>query len=220
MDDADREVLSAENELAVAAATMRATEARGQTATVRAPFNGVVSERFHQPGDAVRPEESDPILRVIDPKQVQVSASVDVTDMTRFAEGTTGRVFAAGSSAPELVHVISRPSPDAGDTRVAVTLTFDAPTELQPGMQVGVEIDAEQRFNVPLVPRIAVLKDTAGNPYVMIAALTIAQRRPVVVGIAETELVEIRSGVKPGELVITQGHSSLRDGAPITVSPP
>jgi multidrug efflux pump subunit AcrA (membrane-fusion protein) len=101
-----------------------------------------------------------------------------------------------------------------------VTLMFDALTELKPGVEVGVELDAEQRSNVPLVPAIAVLKDPAGNPYVMVAVGTVAQRRPVVTGLTETEAIEIQSGVKPGELVITHGHSTLKDGAPITVTPP
>jgi multidrug efflux pump subunit AcrA (membrane-fusion protein) len=32
--------------------------------------------------------------------------------------------------------------------------------------------------------------------------------------------VEIRSGLKPGELIVTDGHSSLRDGARISVTTP
>ncbi len=51
-----------------------------------------------------------------------------------------------------------------------MTLAFDTPTELQPGTQVGIEIDAEQRSNVPLVPAIAVLKDDPAQPVVVVAA--------------------------------------------------
>ena len=51
-------------------------------------------------------------------------------------------------------------------------------------------------------------------------ATAVAQRRPVVIGLVDGENIEILSGLKPGELIITQGHSTLRDGTPISVSAP
>jgi multidrug efflux system membrane fusion protein len=230
MDDADREVALAEGELAAAKAAMSATEALGQNTIIRAPFNGVVAERLHDAGDLVRAGESDPILRLIDPKQVQVTATVAAADITRIAIGATGRAVAEGgplrgdavlrgSGLAELVRVVSRPEPEKGATTAAVMLAFDSPTELAPGTQVGVEIDAEQRSNVPLVPAFAVLKE-GGNPVVVVAAGSIAQRRPVIIGLTDAEHVEIRSGLKAGELIITQGHSSIRDGALISVTIP
>jgi multidrug efflux pump subunit AcrA (membrane-fusion protein) len=70
------------------------------------------------------------------------------------------------------------------------------------------------------VPGIAVLKDNPAQPVVVVATGNIAQRRPVVIGLVDAENIEILSGLKPGELIITQGHSSLRDGTPISVSAP
>jgi multidrug efflux pump subunit AcrA (membrane-fusion protein) len=69
------------------------------------------------------------------------------------------------------------------------------------------------------VPAVAVLKD-ANGPVVVVAAGTTAERRPVVVGLQDASQIEIRSGLKPGELVLTQGHTSLRDGTSISVSAP
>ena len=101
-----------------------------------------------------------------------------------------------------------------------VTLAFDTPTELRPGTQVGIEIDAEQRSNVPLVPAVAVIRDNPSQPIVVVAAGSVVQRRPVVIGLVDGENIEILSGLKPGELIITQGHSTLRDGTPVNVSAP
>jgi multidrug efflux pump subunit AcrA (membrane-fusion protein) len=64
------------------------------------------------------------------------------------------------------------------------------------------------------------LKDVDNNPVVVVAAGSIAQRRPVVTGLMDGQQIEIRSGLKAGELIITQGHSSLRDGTPISVTSP
>jgi RND family efflux transporter MFP subunit len=220
MDDADRDVAEAEAELGEARASQVLTEAKGRYTTIHAPFTGVVSARLHDPSDLVSPEENDPILRIIDPRQVQLVATVPVEALTRFTVGAAARAMAEGKPRPELLRVASRPAPEKGATTVAVNLAFESPTELAPGTQVGVEIDAEQRTNVPLVPAIAVLKDANANPYVMIAAGNVAARRPVAVGLVDTEHIEIRSGVRAGELIITLGHTDLRDGTPISVSPP
>ena len=208
-----------ETELSEARASQSATEAQGRTTTIVAPLNGVVTERLHNPGDVVGPGDNDAILRIIDPHQVQLIATVGLADVTRFAVGSSARAVAAGKATPDLLRVISRPDAERGATTVAVSLAFDSPTELAPGTQVGVEIDAEQRSNVALVPPIAVVRDSSNNAAVFVAIGDFAQRRPVETGLMDAEHVEIRSGLKPGEMVITQGLASLRDGSKITVGP-
>ena len=219
-EDADRDLVAAEAELAVAKAALGAVEAQSGSTIIRAPFDGTVTERLHDPGDTVRADESDPILRLIDPRQVQVSATLPVADASRFVVGATARTIAEGQTTPDLLRVATRPAPESGAKTVEVTLAFDTPTELTPGTQVGIEIDAEQRSNVPLVPAVAVVRDNPAEPTVVVAAGSVAQRRPVVIGLVDGENIEILSGLKPGELIITQGHSTLRDGTPISVSAP
>jgi RND family efflux transporter MFP subunit len=220
LDEANRELAAAEGELLIAKGALSAVEGQGRNTIIRAPFDGTVTERLHNPGDTVRAEDTDPILRLVDPRQVQVMATVPVADTARFVVGATARTIAEGQTQPDLLRVASRPVPEPGAKTVDITLAFDTPTELQPGTQVGIEIDAEQHSNVPLVPAIAVLKDNPAQPVVVVATGNIAQRRPVVIGLVDGENIEILSGLKPGELIITQGHSSLRDGTPISVSAP
>jgi RND family efflux transporter MFP subunit len=220
LDDSDRELAVAEGELAAAKAALSVVQAQGGNTTIRAPFDGTVTERLHNPGDNVRADENDPILRLIDPKQVQVMATLPVADTARFVLGATARATAEGRSQPDLLRVATRPAPESGAKTVDVTLAFDTPTELRPGTQVGIEIDAEQRSNVPLVPAVAVIRDNPAQPIVVVAAGSVVQRRPVVIGLVDGENIEILSGLKPGELIITQGHSTLRDGTPISVSAP
>ena len=232
LDDADRELTAAEAELAVATASLQAVQAQGGNTVIRGPFDGTVTERLHNPGDSVRADETDPILRLIDPRQVQVIATLPVADTARFVVGATARAVGGGTPPsgdavpgrggghPELMRVTTRPVPESGAKTVDVTFAFETPTELPPGTQVGIEIDAEQRSNVPLVPAIAVIRDNPAEPAVVVASGGVALRRPVVIGLVDAESIEILSGLKPGELIITQGHSTLRDGTPISVSAP
>src|SRR5437667_236081 len=73
------------------AAAQRVADAAGQHTTLRAPFSGVVAERLHNPGDLVGTSTADVIIRVIDPRQVDVLASVPVKDAGRFADGASAR---------------------------------------------------------------------------------------------------------------------------------
>ena len=231
LDEAGRAVATAEAEFELARAALNAVQAQGGNTIIRAPFNGTVTERLHNPGDNVRADDSDPILTLIDPKQVQVTATLQVADAARFVVGATARVVAEGPPSsdsvlrrgfdqPALARVATRPAPESGAKTVEVTLAFDTPTELKPGTQVGIEIDAEQRSNVPLVPAVAVIRDDPAKPIVAVAVGGVVQRRPVVIGLVDGENIEILSGLKPGELIITQGHSTLRDGTPVSVSAP
>jgi hypothetical protein len=140
-----------------------------------------------------------------------------VADAGRFADGSSARGVTTARPTPEALRVVSRAQPEGGATAVPVRLAFLEATGLTPGMELGVEIDAEQRSNVPLVPAIAVVKD-GGNTFVFVASGAQARKRQVVLGVEDAERVEIRSGVKAGELIVTQGQSNLRDGSAISIS--
>jgi RND family efflux transporter MFP subunit len=217
LDEADHEVADAEGDVTLYAAAQSAADAVGQRTTIRAPFDGVVAERLHNPGDLVGNSTTDVIIRVNDPRQVEVVASVPVADAGRFADGAFARGVTTTRPAPEPLRVVSRAGPEPGATAVPVRLAFLEPTALTPGIELGVEIDAEQRSNVPLVPAIAVVKD-GGVASVFVAAGPQARKRQVVLGVEDAERVEIRSGVKAGELIVTQGQSNLQDGSAISFS--
>jgi multidrug efflux pump subunit AcrA (membrane-fusion protein) len=82
---------------------------------------------------------------------------------------------------------------------------------------VDVEIDGQEHLGAVLIPVDAVIRDTTESA-VMIAAGSVAERRLVVTGIVDDDRVEIVSGIRPGELVITRGHIGLTDGAEISVA--
>jgi RND family efflux transporter MFP subunit len=217
MDSADREVHDAEVEVATYDEAQNAAAALGKLTTIRAPFDGIVSERLHEPGDLVGAATNDVIVRVIDPRQVQVAASVPVADAGRFPDGASARGVAVTRSVAEPLRVSSRTPPEPGATTVSVKLAFLEPTELAPGVELGIEIDAEQHSNVPLVPAVAVVKDGT-QASVFVVAGDIARKRHVEIGVEDSQRMEIRSGVKPGESIVVQGQSNLRDGSVITAS--
>ncbi len=117
------------------------------------------------------------------------------------------------------------------DTRInPATGTFEMRAEisntdrlLKPGQFVRVKLTGAVRNNALAVPQVAI-QDGAQGKFVYVAdkdkdGKDVAAVRPVTLGdwvaLDDANLWVIESGLKPGELVIVDGVSKLRPGAPI-----
>jgi RND family efflux transporter MFP subunit len=217
VEDSNRAVADAEAALTQARASLAASDALANRAIVRATFDGVIARRLHNPGDLVEPTVSDPVLRVVDPRRLEVVASVPVTDATRVEVGASARLVGVGTQGSVAdLKVASGPAEvEPGTAAVPVRLRFAGPADLPAGAPVQVDIGAEFHRNVVLVPAAAVVRE-GEETFVFVAAAGKAQRRAVQIGIAEETRVEIVSGVKAGEIVIVEGQVGLPDEAAIT----
>jgi cobalt-zinc-cadmium efflux system membrane fusion protein len=216
MEDADRELANAQAEVGRAEVARTAAESALARAVIRAPFNGIVVARLHNPGDLVQGTATDPVLRLVDPARLEVTATIRAADSARVQPGATARIAGAADTPPvRLLVALRAPSP-TGTSDVLVRLTFmDMPT-LAVDTPVEVDIDAEERSNVVLIPAAAVLGEGA-DAAVFVASGNRAERRSVTIGVADEARVEITSGLKRGELLITRGHAGLIDGTAVTV---
>jgi len=216
---ATREVADAEADLAGAQAQAVAAERVEARSVVRATFDGIVARRSHNPGDLVEAAASDAVLRVIDPRRLEVTAAVPITDAPRVRVGAIARLadVPAGSSDVAL-KVVSRPvAVEQGSVTVPVRLALTAPANYPSGTPVQVAIDAETHSGVVIVPTSAIVRE-GDETAVFIVVGDKAQRRVVMTGIEEGGQVEITSGLKAGESVIVGGQNGLPDGAKVTMS--
>ena len=219
MEDADRTLADAQAALAQARAARTAADVMAGRATVRSTLDGIVVARTHSSGDFVEAGSSEPLLRIVDPRRLQITASVPVADVARVGVGANARVVGSDPEHPELLKVVSRPAAvDAGTASVPVRMAFVRPSGLAVGTPVQVEIDAETHTAVILVRAAAVVHEGA-EAAVFVAEGDKAARKPVEIGLADGEFVEVRSGLKAGDLVIISGQLGLPDGAAIAVTP-
>lgn len=215
MEDADRDVAEAQAAIAQGQASLAAAQSAMSRATVRAPFSGVVIKRFHNPGDVVEAAAADPVLRLVDPGRLEVTASIPVGDVARIVMASAARVI--GTDGMRLT-VASRPmavNPATGSVPLRLTFVAPAPA-LAVGTPLQIAINAETRTGVVLVPTTAIVRE-GEEAAVMVAADGKAIRRVVVLGLAGADRTEVRSGLKAGELVITRGQAGLPDGAAIAL---
>jgi RND family efflux transporter MFP subunit len=219
VEDATKELADAEADLAAAQAAKAAAGAMAARSVVRATFDGIVAKRSHNPGDLIEATASDAVLRVVDPRRVEVVASVPIADALGITVGAPARIVDASASAGDSsLKVVAQPAAvQPGTATVAVRLGFAKPTRYPVGAPVQVGIETDTHKNVVLVPASAIVREGEETAVFAVENQT-AKRREVKTGIESGDRVEIVSGINTGEMVITSGQNGLPDGAKVTLA--
>lgn len=189
-------------------------------ATVRAPFDGVVSEREVQVGARVGPNTKvfslvslqDMVARVFVPGRYLPEVAVG-QDATLTSDFLPGREFAAW---------VKRISPviDPSSGTFKVTVGVRSPDrDVVPGLFVRASIVTEERPAALLVPKRAIVYE-GGDQFIFTVREGHATRLPFDAGFETADTIELRSGLAEGDAVIILGQTGLKDGAPVKVVNP
>jgi RND family efflux transporter MFP subunit len=186
---------------------------RGNT-EVRAPTDGVVSRRSARVGSiaigAFVAGGGDPMFRIISNGEIELDGEVPETRLAKVARGQTARVEAAGAGSVEgRVRLVS-PEVDKA-TRLGRVRIFLGD---RPGLRVGAfargSIETARAKGLA-VPQSAVLYGSDGATVQVVGEGKVETRR-LVTGLSAGGLVEVRSGLAEGELVVAKAGTFLRDG--------
>jgi membrane fusion protein (multidrug efflux system) len=210
---------STDSILAEATNQLEITKIEAGRGVVRAHFPGRVVRVFHVEGDPVSGDQTDPVIRIVDPTRVQVSVQLPVAQLARIVPGQSATVRAFDVAEPFAAMVATKPATtDPNAPTGEVRLTFDRPSTLALDAPVSVEILLEQRPNVMVVPTDAVVRDNDAVFVVVAGDDQRAHRRDVRTGIATRIITEIAAGLAPGERVIVGGLGDVTEGARISFS--
>jgi membrane fusion protein (multidrug efflux system) len=149
-------------------------------------------------------------------------ADVDLVgpDLARAREGLPARVRHhawEGRTFPgDVVRLAPSLDPATRTLRAEVSVANDDGA-LKPGMFVEVTMIAERREDVPVAPRDAVT-ERGGRKVVFVVKGQRVSRREVVLGLGDDEIIEIRSGLEPGERIVVRGLETLSDNTRVRVS--
>ncbi len=220
-EQAESAVEGARAQLADAQARLVAAEQQVNKARVRAPFEGVVSERQVSVGDIVAPGA--PLFTVIDPARLQFEASVPAAQVGLVRPGARVDFTVTGFEQVflgEIERVNPAVDPATGQVRVYVDVRNDD-GRLISGLYAHGRVAAESATG-PAAPASAV-DDTSKPPTVMRVAGGKVERVPVEVALRDdvTGAVAFRSGVKAGDvLVLGSARATLSEGTPVHVAQP
>lgn len=219
LDDAQRELTEAEAAVRQADAAREAADLLAARTVIRARFDGVIARRWHNPGDNVDASASDPVLRVIDPTRLEVTALVPASQLGLIIPGHAAKIFNPTDGSEIAGSVITRPASvddmaAAGEVRIA--LGPGAPA-LTVGMPVQAEVTGDSQNNVLVVPSLAIFHEGDQVFVVVAGADGKAHHKNVSTGIVTRDKTQITSGLVAGDLVILSGPEPVPDGAAISV---
>ncbi len=222
------ELRIAEAQLAAAKAKAASAKAQLDYARITSPIDGVVTDRPYYAGETVPSGSS--ILTVMDISQIVARAHIAQAQASLLKTGDAAEISAAGlaTSLKGRVTLVS-PALDPNSTTVEVWVQAANPhDELRPGSSAHVAIVAQTVSNAAVIPAAALLTATNGSVSVIaLGANNKPSRRNVEVGIRNGDDVQIASGLKGGERVVTDGAFELSNEDPdvlaktnIQVQPP
>lgn len=210
------------------AAAGQVTAAKGKTVSAEAqlnytkivsPINGVVADRPYYAGET--PPSGSPILTIMDLSSVVARAYVSPQQAAQLHVGDSAS-FSPGGGQPETAGKVTVVSPavDPNSTTVQVWVQAPNPGErLKPGSTVSLRIVANTVKDAVVVPAEAVLTAPDGSTSVMVIGQDgQAHLTSVKTEIREGDEVQIVSGLRGGEHVVTTGAYGLPDGTKVKVS--
>ena len=207
----------AEASLRQAQAALDAANVLHERTTARARFAGIIAKRMHAVGDLV--DAGTPIVTVIDPNRLEVAAAIPVGDLSRMTPGHLAHVEDPSGTSSEDGTVVSVPAAvDPSSSTANVRVRFNASTHLKTGTPVSVTIVTERLTKVLVIPAVGVVRD-GDEVFVMVAGQDDdkAHKTPVTLGPMAGGRVQVKSGLKAGDLVIVRGQDGLPDEAGIVI---
>jgi membrane fusion protein (multidrug efflux system) len=220
MDDAEVRRNNAASE--VAAARSRAALARQQISrtVVRAPFDGVVSDRKVSAGDTASAGKE--LLKVIDPTSMRFEGRVSADRIASVKVGQPVSFRVNGYAGQEFRGTVKRVDPAANEvTRQVEVLVAFAPTSAQPKVsglygEGRIETDTTAALMLPEGALVRV-GDKAYTWRLNGAALS---KTDLVIGPRDQRSgnYQVRSGLAAGDVVLRNPSSAFKDGQKIELT--
>lgn len=211
---------SAAGQLTSAKGKFLAAEAQLSYTEIRSPIDGYITDRPLYPGEMA--STSAPLVTVMDVSSIIAKAHVPQSDALLLRKGDKATVTIAGlEGVPGTVTVIS-PALDPNSTTVEIWVQAkNADQQLRPGTNARIAITAQTVNDALVIPAVSLLNASGTKAQVMVVdSQSKAQSRDVETGIQSDQGVQIVSGLKAGEQVVTQGAYALADKTKVKIEKP
>ncbi len=219
---------TARAQVAQLAATVAGDQAAIESARVNlvytritSPLDGRTGIRLVDQGNIVHPGDASGLVVVTQLQPISVIFTLPEDAVTPILKAMRGHRLAVDTLSRddrerldhgELVLVDNQIDPATGMVKLRATMPNKAGL-LWPGEFINGRLLVERHLQVPTVPATAVLNGQQGRYVWVVRGDGTVISRSVTVGPGADDLVEILSGVSPGEKVVFSGQYRLRTGA-------
>jgi len=208
---ADRD--ATRSELAAARVRLQRIDFRLDRSTVRAPFDGVVVERAVQAGEWL--DSGDGVIRLVglDDLEVQVRLPVTLVDAVH-----VGAPLLIKDGAKEVTASVRSLVP-VGDLQSRL-FEIRVPVSRSgwlPGQAVKVAVPTAPPSEVVVVPRDSLVIRRSGISVFRVGPEHKTEKVVIETGLADGRWIEVKGGIRPGDLIVTRGGERLRPGQKVQI---
>lgn len=184
---------------------------------IRAPIDGVVSDRFIRLGNTLK--VGDPVFGITSLQPLVAYLFVPEREYRQIAAGQPVVIMIDALAETKIAATVTRASPvvdpETGTFKITIEIN-DPERRIKPGMFGRMAIVYDKRENALQVPRSAVIEESETTS-VFVVVDDVAVRKPVQTGFGNNGLIEIVEGISDEDRVITVGQVGLKPDAKVTV---
>jgi RND family efflux transporter MFP subunit len=196
-----------------AEAQLRQAQHEIEESQIRAPFAGVVTERFIQQGEYV--SVGAPTVRLVNTGEIEARATASLDLAANIRPGQTIMVRERETERAGKVRTVV-PVGDDRSRQFEVRIAFDKADWLV-GTPVEVNLPTAAERKAVTVPRDALLI-RANKSYVLrVTRKGTVEQLDVTPGVAIADLVEVRGALSPGDRLVIRGGERLSDGQAVRI---
>jgi RND family efflux transporter MFP subunit len=204
----------------VARASVQESDTLLGYATITAPFAGVITQRFVDPGALIQATNgSSAIVSLMDFSRVRVQVAVPEIEAARVAVGQPVHLTTDNLPGKQFDGKVTRftYALDVANRTMLAEAVLDNPElALRPGMLVTLRLGIERKEQALLIPLEAVVMEKT-NAFAYTVQDNKAVKRPIKVGFKDTKSVEVLEGVGLNDAVILAEQLKLTDGDAVRV---
>lgn len=206
-----------------AAASLKRVETLLAYARITAPFDGVITRRWVDPGAFIPAATSGSaaknaaVVSLMDFRRVRVTIALPDTEVPLLTTNLAAKVTVPQLPGRVFEGKVTRFAYALDEATKTMPVEIEIPNAdlaLRPGMYASVRITLERRANGLLVPAEALVSEKK-KTHVFVVRDSKAVRVPVRLGFDDGVQAEILEGLAAGEPVIVAGKQSLTDGQPV-----
>ncbi|MDA0994461.1 MAG: efflux RND transporter periplasmic adaptor subunit [Proteobacteria bacterium] len=184
---------------------------------IRAPIDGVISERFIKLGNTI--DLNARTFHVTSLEPLVSYLHIPEREYRRIDPGQAATIGIDALQGASFEAAVARISPvvdpETGTFKITIEVS-DPSRHLKPGMFGRIGIVYDTRQNVLQIPRSAIIEE-AGSSTVFVVTDAVVEKRDVRTGYTQGGLIEVQEGIDDDDEIVSVGHTNLKNGSKVSV---
>ena len=202
------------------AALNKATQ-QYEKASIIAPFDGIMGARNVSPGQFVGNNDILTSISSVNPIKLEFNLAERYLSKIHINQ----KVEVTTSAYPDKIFIgetfFIAPTVDIKNRTILIKAKIDnSDLLLKPGMFSRIRLILEEKEDAILIPNSAVVNREHGTAVFTVTPDGTANYQDVTLGIQVKDLVEVTSGLKTGDTIVTEWHVKIQPGMKVKVSLP